>query len=420
MSDCKPAARIGDPVGHSMSMGGLLLGAAAGILLGVATVATGGLAGVAAAAVIAGAGAGGALAGSYIGAAFMGAPTGAIVMGSVNVFINLQPATMAIQGLGSCTKEYGVPQPLASGAGTVFINSMPAGRVDEKLACSAEIMKGSNDVFFGGESLQLLPIVPEVPTWLTTSLIVVALGASVVGLGMAMAAVGVGITVAGAGGAIFGGEVLSRGGRALGEHLGLKEGYIRMLEVGGGAIGGYLGGAGAAKSARYAMRDYKPTSVAGVIFKQGWRNASPRTVAAVNKMSPEFQAEYAAAKEAGWKRSDGEAWWPPNDGAVGTPEKTILPPTAKIDRYNSEYGKYVSPQKTPFESRALSPNTDMSESNYYQYTVKKPLPVEEAVIAPWFDQPGGGQQYKLSPPPNWPADKPFNVGAAKKFGFISD
>ena len=32
------------------------------------------------------------------------------------------------------------------------------------------------------------------------------------------------------------------------------------------------------------------------------------------------------------------------------------------------------------------------------YTVKKNLPVEEADIAPWFDQPGGGKQYWLVDP----------------------
>lgn len=48
---------------------------------------------------------------------------------------------------------------------------------------------------------------------------------------------------------------------------------------------------------------------------------------------------------------------------------------------------------TPYEQRAVSPGTD--QKPYSQFVVRKPIEaVEEANIAPWFDEPGGGIQYK--------------------------
>lgn len=296
MDDAKPAARVADPVGHSLAMSGLLIGVVAGVALGVATVATGGLAGVAAAAIIAGSAAGGGLAGGYIGAAFQGAPTGAIIVGSPDILIDGRPATMAVLGIGTCAKEYGVPQPVASGAATVLFNGFPAARVGDPLACSAVILSGSETVLIGGAGVQVLPTTPEIPAWLTTTLTVVAVAAGVIGFGAAVATVGAGVALAGAGGALVGGGLLSLGGRALGEYLGLEEGYTRMLEVGGGLVGSIAGGAAAARGALYAMRNWRPTTAAGVIFRQGWVNEAPGVVAdrnAITRLSEQGRIDAA-------------------------------------------------------------------------------------------------------------------------------
>src|SRR4051812_27481885 len=243
-----PAARMGDQVAHSNAMMGLLIGAALGAALAVAVVATGGLAAVAAGAMIAGGLAGGALAGEYIGSASMGPPTGAIMIGSPNVFINGKPAAMTNIAMAICAKEYGVPQPIAQGAATVFINGMPAARQNDKLVCSAQIIEGSPDVFFDDKTVQTLPITPEVPEWLNTTLQVVAIGAAVVGFGAAIAAVGFGAACAGLAGGLAGGRLREKRGRALGEALGLSEGATRGLEVAGGFVGGLVGGTAATKA----------------------------------------------------------------------------------------------------------------------------------------------------------------------------
>ena len=155
------------------------------------------------------------------------------------------------------------------------------------------------------------------------------------------------------------------------------------------------------------------------VGKHGGNKPNPATLRAVKRMPAEFQAEYAAAKAAGWKKPNGETWWPPNDGAVGTPVKTNLPPDSPLDRFGSENGSYLSPKGEAFENRAMPGVPENPPNNYI---VKQSLPVEKAEIAPWFDQPGGGTQYKLSPPEGWNAeiDGPFNVAAAKRFGYLGD
>lgn len=243
-----PAARVGDPIAHSNAMTGLLIGAALGAALAVATVATGGLAAVAAGALIAGGVAGGALAGQYIGAASMGPPTGAITIGSPNVMVNFRPAAMAQLAMAVCAKEGGAPQPIAQGAATVKINGLPAAREGDKLVCSAVVLHGSPNVFYDDATVTVLPIEPEVPVWLERTLQVVAIGAAVVGFGVAIAAVGVGMATAGLVGGLVGGHYGGRAGRAVGEALGLSEAQTRALETLGGMGGGLVGGAAATRA----------------------------------------------------------------------------------------------------------------------------------------------------------------------------
>ena len=86
--------------------------------------------------------------------------------------------------------------------------------------------------------------------------------------------------------------------------------------------------------------------------------------------------------------------WPANGGFKGTPQKTILEPGARIDRYGLETGKYASPQGTPYNMRSLPRGTD--KSPYSAYEVAKPVEVNSGEVAPWFGQPGGGIQFKFN------------------------
>ena len=67
----------------------------------------------------------------------------------------------------------------------------------------------------------------------------------------------------------------------------------------------------------------------------------------------------------------------------------------KIDRFGGNDGTFFGETGTPIEKRAMSPNSNFDA--YNKYEVVRPFPVREGEIAPWFDQPGGGIQYKLDP-----------------------
>ncbi|MGG1312690.1 TNT domain-containing protein [Cohnella laeviribosi] len=75
------------------------------------------------------------------------------------------------------------------------------------------------------------------------------------------------------------------------------------------------------------------------------------------------------------------------------PKKVTLQPGTRIDRYGLETGKFVSPEGTPYEMRSLAPGTETKP--YTVYEVVKSLDALGGKIAPWFDQPGGGIQYKF-------------------------
>lgn len=57
-------------------------------------------------------------------------------------------------------------------------------------------------------------------------------------------------------------------------------------------------------------------------------------------------------------------------------------------------GSYVSPVGTPYEMRSLAPGTELKP--YKVFEVVKPVSGQGSVISPWFDQPGGGLQFKLN------------------------
>lgn len=71
---------------------------------------------------------------------------------------------------------------------------------------------------------------------------------------------------------------------------------------------------------------------------------------------------------------------------------TLLP-GAKIDRFGSPRGSFLSPEGTGYSERALKPGT--LRDDYYVYEVQKPLTVKAGEILPWFSESCGGIQYRL-------------------------
>lgn len=80
------------------------------------------------------------------------------------------------------------------------------------------------------------------------------------------------------------------------------------------------------------------------------------------------------------------------------PDATLAPGTV-LERFGFPGGAYLAPDGTPYAQLALPPGNAVKP--YYQYVVSDSigLPpgwrIEQSQVAPWFHQPGGGQQYRI-------------------------
>uniref|UniRef100_UPI001E649062 PAAR domain-containing protein n=1 Tax=Photorhabdus thracensis TaxID=230089 RepID=UPI001E649062 len=179
------AARVGDTIGHSSAMAGLVAGtvigslisAAGGMLSGALFVAGLATSCIGVGVLLIGAAIAVGMAAGYLGdmardacvsqGASSRSPSGEITRGSPNVFINGKPAAIATRSQVECSKEDGLRQ-MAEGSASVFINGYPAVRVGDKTVCDAAVMTGSSNVFIGGGTAQTANIAPEIPKWAYT------------------------------------------------------------------------------------------------------------------------------------------------------------------------------------------------------------------------------------------------------------
>ena len=233
------AARELDEIAHTASEGWMIAGLIGGAIVGAALIAvTGGTAAVAVAAVVAGASAGGGL-GEVLGS-MSWAPrhvTGVLADGSPNVYINGRPAIRAHISTGECSEDGPAKKVVAQGSAKVYINDFPAARINDLLACSAEIHTGSPNVIIGGEQEQTDDIEPEIPEWVNWTLLAAGAGAAAILATPAIAILG---TLGGLGGG-FAGSLI--GGAFFGEG---SDGQ-KWSMLAGGFIGGFAGGKGGAK-----------------------------------------------------------------------------------------------------------------------------------------------------------------------------
>lgn len=166
----------------------------------------------------------------------------------------------------------------------------------------------------------------------------------------------------------------------------LAKGFV---SASGELVGGLSGTWGIAKSGGLT-RIAKGIRTVVDFGKRQLKKLAPPPSAAITRPST-AGAKYGPDSK--YKKPDGNWDWPPQDGFMGARVKGDLPEGTRIDRYGKETGGYLSPEGTPFEMRALAPYS--VNEPYYVYSIKKPIPVESGRIAPAFDQPGGGTQYKL-------------------------
>ncbi|KAF2213554.1 hypothetical protein CERZMDRAFT_117258 [Cercospora zeae-maydis SCOH1-5] len=108
-----------------------------------------------------------------------------------------------------------------------------------------------------------------------------------------------------------------------------------------------------------------------------------------------------------WTDPSGSYVYPAFDGyqltAMGEPAMSdfTLPVGTFLDRFGSEYGKYMSPAGTPYAQRSLPPTNLVSDPgaeypyNYRVYIVSRSLSVQGGPIAAWFEQQGLGVQFLM-------------------------
>ncbi|MFD7029278.1 TNT domain-containing protein [Streptomyces sp. NPDC059917] len=97
--------------------------------------------------------------------------------------------------------------------------------------------------------------------------------------------------------------------------------------------------------------------------------------------------------------------YPPHDGFAelnGVPDRTddALPPGSLLDRFGPDSGSFLAPAGDPYPARSLPPQSLRTRPggaacDYHVYEVLRTLPVRRGPAAPWFEQPGGGTQFKL-------------------------
>lgn len=256
---------------------------------------------------------------------------------SMNVFTNALPAARAHLDMIMCGKHPGPPIPIATGSGTVYINGMPAARIDDKTGCSAVITKGSSNVFIGGGTVQTDTINPEnlVPGWVHAALLVVGVGAAVVLAGPVIAIGGLALGMAGGyGGAWLGGEVFGEG----------SDGQ-KWSAIAGSVLGGWLG----AKSAPGAWNFAKRIEVSTIPGTLGANGGNIRV-----SLRPPTAPPPRVSSRPEWLRrmddgntfnADRAAAYPHNEVYINSPKGTGY---TRLDSYNPVTGEIVSRKFTQF------------------------------------------------------------------------
>ena len=112
------------------------------------------------------------------------------------------------------------------------------------------------------------------------------------------------------------------------------------------------------------------------------------------------QAQRDGALEYGldprWIDENGGIRWVDKPGTIGPEEVFDLAPGTAIDRYGvprSPFGRFFSPAGEPRTGRAIPPSNDVHYA--YDVVAPHPLPVHQGTVKPWFDDVGGGTQYRF-------------------------
>ena len=145
-------------------------------------------------------------------------------------------------------------------------------------------------------------------------------------------------------------------------------------------------------------------------------NLVPPTDEFIESIAKKYGMTYTKGKkgEDRFYSDDDEPIYPLNDGFIGEPKKiTLKAGSIVLDRYGGEKGTFVATYGTALEMRAL-PRGSRKNTEYHIYIVTEDLEgVFAGKTAPWFNQKGGGMQFKLP-------DKIVNLKSHLQEVFIND
>lgn len=119
-----------------------------------------------------------------------------------------------------------------------------------------------------------------------------------------------------------------------------------------------------------------------------------RTWDSGNTPSPDLYLKYKEVfqNELYYNQVTGTPNWPINEGFLnGTVDYLTVSDGTIFKRFGYPGGNYLGAATDPFELRSLSPLSEGHNIHYYQ--ALSDMEMKTGLIAPWFDYPGGGQQF---------------------------
>ena len=126
------------------------------------------------------------------------------------------------------------------------------------------------------------------------------------------------------------------------------------------------------------------------------KNLLPPTDEFIKSLADKRKKPYTVGRKGEDRFYDdkGKPICPPNNGVVGKEEKVTLQKGKVISRYGADTGRFASPQEITVEERALSREAREARE-LHLYEVISDIDCFEGEIAPWFNQKGGGIQYRF-------------------------
>ena len=125
-----------------------------------------------------------------------------------------------------------------------------------------------------------------------------------------------------------------------------------------------------------------------------------KVAAQLNPFDADGNIKFKPDKYTQYYDANGNPIWPGTNGNVhtdgfmnGYSQPFTFQEGDIFDRFGSRSGRFVAPVGTSYSARALAPGSNLT--TYEKYVVNKSFDAYSGFTAPWFNQAGGGIQYKL-------------------------